>query len=129
MLCLVILIGDAGVGKSSCVTRFTRNEFFAENQSTLIVDFERREMLVSVCSFSPLYIRNLPMLQIDDKTVMLQIWDTSGQERYRSVTMAYYRGAVGALIFYDITRRVSFKNVEFWLREVQVLGREVGTCI
>lgn len=57
--------------------------------------------------------------QIDGKTVKAQIWDTAGQERYRAITSAYYRGAVGALLVYDITKRQTFENVMRWLRELR----------
>jgi Ras-related protein Rab-11A len=56
---------------------------------------------------------------MDGKTIKAQIWDTAGQERYRAITSAYYRGAVGALLVYDITKRQSFDNVHRWLRELR----------
>lgn len=59
------------------------------------------------------------MIQIEGKTVKAQIWDTAGQERYRAITSAYYRGAVGALLVYDITKRQTFDNVQRWLRELR----------
>ncbi|KAJ6758004.1 DRAB11-RELATED [Salix koriyanagi] len=55
-------------------------------------------------------------IHVDDKVVKAQIWDTAGQERYRAITSAYYRGAVGALLVYDVTRHVTFENVERWLK-------------
>ncbi|KAL9275770.1 Ras-related protein [Drosera capensis] len=58
-------------------------------------------------------------LQVESKTVKAQIWDTAGQERYRAITSAYYRGAVGALLVYDITKRQTFDNVQRWLRELR----------
>lgn len=58
-------------------------------------------------------------MQIEGKTVKAQIWDTAGQERYRAITSAYYRGAVGALLVYDITKRQTFDNVQRWLRELR----------
>ncbi|KAE8682075.1 Ras-related protein RABA2c [Hibiscus syriacus] len=57
--------------------------------------------------------------QVEGKTVKAQIWDTAGQERYRAITSAYYRGAVGALLVYDITKRQTFDNVLRWLRELR----------
>lgn len=59
------------------------------------------------------------MVQVEGKTVKAQIWDTAGQERYRAITSAYYRGAVGALLVYDITKRQTFDNVQRWLRELR----------
>ncbi|XP_047335731.1 ras-related protein Rab2BV-like [Impatiens glandulifera] len=97
----IVLIGDSGVGKSNMLSRFTRNEFLLESKSTIGVEFATRT------------------LQIEGKTVKAQIWDTAGQERYRAITSAYYRGAVGALLVYDITKRQTFENVGRWLRELR----------
>merc|ERR1719440_2546576 len=97
----VVLIGDSGVGKSNLLSRFTRNEFCLESKSTIGVEFATRS------------------LPIDGKTIKAQIWDTAGQERYRAITSAYYRGAVGALLVYDITKTVTFENVERWLKELR----------
>ncbi|XP_019168642.1 PREDICTED: ras-related protein RABA1f-like [Ipomoea nil] len=97
----VVLIGDSGVGKSNLLSRFTRNEFSSESKSTIGVEFATRT------------------IEVDDKLAKAQIWDTAGQERYRAITSAYYRGAVGALLVYDITRHITFDNVERWLRELR----------
>ena len=97
----VVLIGDSGVGKSNLLSRFTRNEFCLESKSTIGVEFATRSIAV------------------DGKTVKAQIWDTAGQERYRAITSAYYRGAVGALLVYDITKGGTFENVERWLKELR----------
>ncbi|CAA2969648.1 ras-related protein Rab11C-like [Olea europaea var. sylvestris] len=97
----IVLIGDSGVGKSNILSRFTRNEFCLESKSTIGVEFATKN------------------LQIEGKTVKAQIWDTAGQERYRAITSAYYRGAVGALLVYDITKRQTFDNIQRWLRELR----------
>jgi small GTP-binding protein len=97
----VVLIGDSGVGKSNLLSRFTRNEFNLETKSTIGVEFATRS------------------IQADGKTIKAQIWDTAGQERYRAITSAYYRGAVGALLVYDIAKNATFKNVERWLAELR----------
>ncbi|PON49822.1 Small GTP-binding domain containing protein [Parasponia andersonii] len=97
----LVLIGDSGVGKSNILSRFTRNEFCLESKSTIGVEFATRT------------------LQVEGKTVKAQIWDTAGQERYRAITSAYYRGAVGALLVYDITKRQTFDNIQRWLRELR----------
>ncbi|KVI09886.1 ras-related protein Rab2BV-like [Cynara cardunculus var. scolymus] len=97
----IVLIGDSGVGKSNILSRFTRNEFCLESKSTIGVEFATRT------------------LQVEGKTVKAQIWDTAGQERYRAITSAYYRGAVGALMVYDITKKQTFENVQRWLRELR----------
>jgi len=97
----VVLIGDSGVGKSNLLSRFTRNEFNLETKSTIGVEFATRS------------------IQCEGKTIKAQIWDTAGQERYRAITSAYYRGAVGALLVYDISKYFTFKNVERWLTELR----------
>lgn len=97
----VVLIGDSGVGKSNLLSRFTRNEFNLESKSTIGVEFATKS------------------IQTEGKTIKAQIWDTAGQERYRAITSAYYRGAVGALLVYDISKHVTFENVERWLKELR----------
>lgn len=87
--------------KSNLLSRFTRNEFSLESKSTIGVEFATRS------------------IQTDGKTIKAQIWDTAGQERYRAITSAYYRGAVGALLVYDITKKESFDNVQRWLKELK----------
>jgi Ras-related protein Rab-11A len=97
----VVLIGDSGVGKSNLLSRFTRNEFNLESKSTIGVEFATKS------------------IQTEGKTIKAQIWDTAGQERYRAITSAYYRGAVGALLVYDISKPQTFENVERWLKELR----------
>ncbi|KAI9303632.1 GTP-binding protein [Cunninghamella echinulata] len=97
----LVLIGDSGVGKSNLLSRFTTNEFNLESKSTIGVEFATKN------------------IEIEKHTIKAQIWDTSGQERYRAITGAYYRGAVGALLVYDITRQTSFQNVTHWLKELR----------
>ncbi|KAL9663812.1 hypothetical protein QQ045_019203 [Rhodiola kirilowii] len=97
----VVLIGDSGVGKSNLLSRFSRNQFSLESKSTIGVEFATRS------------------IQVDEKILKAQIWDTAGQERYRAITSAYYRGAVGALLVYDITRHITFENIERWLSELR----------
>jgi Ras-related protein Rab-11A len=97
----VVLIGDSGVGKSNLLSRFTRNEFNLDSKSTIGVEFATRS------------------IQVDSKTIKAQIWDTAGQERYRAITSAYYRGAVGALLVYDISKHQTYENVNRWLKELR----------
>lgn len=97
----LVLIGDSGVGKSNLLSRFTKNEFNLESKSTIGVEFATRS------------------LNIDGKVIKAQIWDTAGQERYRAITSAYYRGAVGALLVYDVTRKATFENAARWLKELR----------
>ncbi|PON21082.1 Ras-like protein Rab-11B [Trichoderma gamsii] len=81
--------------------RFTRNEFNLDSKSTIGVEFATRS------------------IQVDSKTIKAQIWDTAGQERYRAITSAYYRGAVGALLVYDISKHQTYENVTRWLKELR----------
>jgi len=97
----IVLIGDSGVGKSNLLSRFTKNEFNLDTKSTIGVEFANK------------------CIQVDGKTIKAQIWDTAGQERYRAITSAYYRGAAGALIVYDISKHITFENVEKWLKELK----------
>ncbi|XP_022856720.1 ras-related protein RABA4d-like [Olea europaea var. sylvestris] len=97
----IVLIGDSAVGKSQLLARFARNEFNLESKATIGVEFQTKT------------------LAIDNKTVKAQIWDTAGQERYRAVTSAYYRGAVGAMLVYDMTKRQSFDHMARWLEELR----------
>ncbi|KAA3453072.1 ras-related protein RABA1f-like [Gossypium australe] len=110
----VVLVGDSGVGKSNLLSRFTRNEFSLESKSTIGVEFATRS------------IRFLIVLFFDDEN-SIQDSDFSsfpacsviGVKGYRAITSAYYRGAVGALLVYDVTRRVTFENVQRWLKELR----------
>ncbi|XP_047180146.1 ras-related protein RABA5b-like [Vigna umbellata] len=96
----VVLIGDSAVGKSNLLSRFARNEFDSNSKATIGVEFQTQ------------------VVEIDGKEVKAQIWDTAGQERFRAVTSAYYRGAVGALVVYDISRRGTFDGIKRWLEEL-----------
>lgn len=97
----VVLIGDSAVGKSQILARFARDEFSLDSKATIGVEFQTRTLV------------------IEHKSVKAQIWDTAGQERYRAVTSAYYRGAVGALLVYDITKRQTFEHIPRWLEELR----------
>ncbi|KAL6552157.1 Ras-related protein Rab11D [Orobanche gracilis] len=97
----VVLIGDSAVGKSQILSRFARNEFSLDSKATIGVEFQTRTIV------------------IQNKSVKAQIWDTAGQERYRAVTSAYYRGAVGAMLVYDITKRQTFDHIPRWLEELR----------
>ncbi|KAL0353299.1 UNVERIFIED_CONTAM: Ras-related protein RABA5a [Sesamum angustifolium] len=97
----IVLIGDSAVGKSNLLARFARDEFYPNSKSTIGVEFQTQKV------------------EINGKEVKAQIWDTAGQERFRAVTSAYYRGAVGALLVYDISRRQTFESIGRWLNELQ----------
>ncbi|XP_073117325.1 ras-related protein RABA5e [Elaeis guineensis] len=96
----VVIIGDSAVGKSNLLSRYTLDEFDLHSKATIGVEFQTQT------------------LDIDGKEVKAQIWDTAGQERFRAVTSAYYRGAFGALVVYDISRRSTFDSISRWLHEL-----------
>jgi Ras-related protein Rab-2A len=96
-----IIIGDTGVGKSCLLLQFTDKRFQPVHDLTIGVEFGAR------------------MISIDQKNIKLQIWDTAGQESFRSITRSYYRGAAGALLVYDITRRETFNHLTRWLEEAR----------
>lgn len=96
----IVVIGDSAVGKSNLLSRFARDEFDLHSKATIGVEFQTQ------------------VVEIDGKEVKAQVWDTAGQERFRAVTSAYYRGAVGALIVYDISRRTTFESIKRWLGEL-----------
>ncbi|XP_059651195.1 ras-related protein RABA3 [Cornus florida] len=97
----VVVIGDSAVGKTQLLSRFTKNQFCFDSKSTIGVEFQTRT------------------LTINSKLIKAQIWDTAGQERYRAVTSAYYRGALGAMLVYDITKRQTFDHVARWVDELR----------
>jgi len=97
----LLLIGDSGVGKSCLLMRFAEDSYTESYLSTIGVDFKIRT------------------IDVDGKTIKLQIWDTAGQERFRTITAAYYRGAHGIVVVYDVTDSESFENVKMWLKEIE----------
>eukprot|EP01023_Acetabularia_acetabulum_P013352 TRINITY_DN1641_c0_g1_i1.p1 TRINITY_DN1641_c0_g1~~TRINITY_DN1641_c0_g1_i1.p1 ORF type:complete len:210 (-),score=18.06 TRINITY_DN1641_c0_g1_i1:216-845(-) len=96
-----IIIGDTGVGKSCLLLQFTDKRFQPVHDLTIGVEFGAR------------------MINLDTKQVKLQIWDTAGQESFRSITRSYYRGAAGALLVYDISRRDTFNHLASWLEDAR----------
>ncbi|KAH3765706.1 Ras GTPase Rab11 [Pelomyxa schiedti] len=102
----IVVLGNSGVGKSGLLTRFVRNEFYLRTEPTVGVEFATRTE------------------QVEGKSVKVQIWDTAGQERYRAITSAYYRGAAGAMLVYDITKKQSFLDITKWLHELRAHGEK-----
>lgn len=102
----LLMIGDSGVGKSCLILRFAEDKFRESNISTIGVDFK------------------VKTVAINGMKIKLQIWDTAGQEKYRTVTNSYYRNAHGIILVYDVTNRESFLNVKLWLQEIDKYGQE-----
>mmetsp|Transcript_43299 Transcript_43299/g.82615 ORF Transcript_43299/g.82615 Transcript_43299/m.82615 type:complete len:209 (-) Transcript_43299:111-737(-) len=97
----LLLIGDSGVGKSCLLLRFSDDSFTTSFITTIGIDFKIRTV------------------ELDGKRVKLQIWDTAGQERFRTITTAYYRGAMGILLVYDVTDEASFNNIRNWISNIE----------
>nr|XP_006631687.1 PREDICTED: ras-related protein Rab-3D [Lepisosteus oculatus] len=97
----LLIIGNSSVGKTSFLFRYADDSFTSAFVSTVGIDFKVKTVY-----------RN-------DKRVKLQIWDTAGQERYRTITTAYYRGAMGFLLMYDITNQDSFNAVQDWATQIK----------
>lgn len=97
----LLLIGDSGVGKTCLLFRFAENSFNPTFISTIGIDFK------------------IQTVEIDGKRIKLQVWDTAGQERFRTITTAYYRGAMGILLVYDVTNKKTFENITNWLRNIE----------
>merc|ERR1711990_311811 len=96
----LLVIGDAGVGKSAILVRFSDNVFTDSYINTIGVDFKIRTV------------------EVNGEKVKLQIWDTAGQERFRTITSTYYRGTNGIIVVYDVTEPETFHNVRRWLSEI-----------
>jgi Ras-related protein Rab-8A len=96
----LLLIGDSGVGKSCLLLRYSDDSFTQSFITTIGIDFKIKTCL------------------INESKVKLQIWDTAGQERFRTITTAYYRGAMGILLVYDVTDEASFLSVRNWMRQI-----------
>ena len=94
-----VIVGDASVGKSNLLLRYSHGQFREEYQLTIGVEFGSNNVL------------------IDDKVYRIQIWDTAGQENFRSITRAYYKNSACALIVYDIARRSSFDSISSWIED------------
>ena len=94
-----IIIGDAAVGKSNLLLRYVHGQFKPEYQLTIGVEFGATN------------------IEISSKLFRIQIWDTAGQENFRSITRAYYKNSVCALVVYDISSRDSFNNVMSWIED------------
>lgn len=96
----LLLVGESGVGKSCILNRYIDDFFEQSFIATIGIDFK------------------IKTIKIGSKYIKLQIWDTAGQERFRTITSAYYRGAMGALLVYDVTNQQSFDQINNWIKEI-----------
>ena len=102
----IVLVGDSGIGKSSILQKYTRDEFSDNYINTIGVDFA------------------VKTIEINGKNIKLQIWDTAGQERFRTITYSYYRGAHGIILVFDLTDINTFYNIAYWLNEINTHAGE-----
>ncbi|XP_008665317.1 ras-related protein RABE1c [Zea mays] len=98
---ITIFCTCVGVGKSCLLLRFSDGSFTTSFITTIGIDFKIRTV------------------ELDGKRIKLQIWDTAGQERFRTITTAYYRGAMGILLVYDVTDESSLNNIRNWIRNIE----------
>ena len=97
----LMMIGDQAVGKTALLVRYADDDFNEVLLPTIGIDFK------------------IKTIELGGKRVKLQIWDTAGQERFRTITQAYYRGAMGILLIYDVTNTKSWSNVRNWVRNIE----------
>jgi len=96
----LLLIGDQSVGKTCILERFTNNTFDISTLTTIGIDFR------------------IKFMEVDGIKIKLQVWDSAGQERFRTITRSYFRGSHGVLLTYDVTNRSSFLSIDHWLKEI-----------
>ena len=107
----IVIIGDSNAGKTNILTRFCHNQFSLEPKVTVGVEFASK------------------FVRAYDDQISLQIWDTCGQENFRAITGSFYKGAIGALIVFDLTRRSTFDNLEKWYKEVKENAEENASIL
>ena len=96
----IMVIGESRVGKTSLIKRYTKDEFGGVYLATIGMDFQDK------------------IIDIENKKIRLQIWDSAGQEKFRNVTKTYFKNAYGFLVVYDITDMESFKKISFWMDSI-----------
>ena len=98
----ILLLGDSSVGKTCFLMRYTDNTFQDIHMSTIGLDYKLKNVQLE-----------------NGKMVKIQVWDTAGQDRFRSITKNYYKGAHGIILIYDVTEQKSFDNVKNWMAQIK----------
>ena len=111
MMFKVVLVGDSSVGKTNIMSKYLKNEFHEDSKATVGVEFGSKQF------------------SVEGHQIKAQIWDTAGQERYKAITSAYYKGAKGAFVVYDITRKQSFDSVDRWINDLRAAADKKLTII
>lgn len=107
----MLLLGDSGIGKSCSMVRFFQNEFIQSYITTIGVDFKKKDII------------------LDNKQYEVYVWDTAGNERYRTITMTYIRGCHFLILFYDTTNISSFDGLEDWIKTIQAYNGDITKLI
>ena len=102
----ILLIGDLGVGKSCVILRYVEGDFPGNIMSSIGVDFKTKQ------------------IDYADRLVKMQIWDTAGHEKFRTITTSYYKSAHAIIILYDITQKTSFDHIKNWITEIDKFGKQ-----
>ena len=102
----ILLIGDLGVGKSCVILRYVEGDFPGNIMSSIGVDFKTKK------------------IDLDDRLIKMQIWDTAGHEKFRTITTSYYKSAHAIIILYDITQKTSFDHIKNWITEIDKFGKQ-----
>ena len=97
----ILIIGESGVGKTCFLLRYAENSFVANHLLTIGIDFK------------------IKVVEIEGKVIKLQIWDTAGQDRFRTITKTYYKGSHGVILVYDVCDERSFGNVKNWVNQIE----------
>ena len=111
MMFKVVLVGDSFVGKTNIMSKYLKNIFQADSKATVGVEFGSKQF------------------NIEGHSINAQIWDTAGQERYKAITSAYYKGAKGAFVVYDITRKESFESIDKWVSDLKASADKKLTVV
>ena len=105
--CKVVLIGESGVGKTSIISRYISNTFCTVLTATPGASFTTKTIYIQECK----------------QSIKFEIWDTAGQEKYRSLAKVFYKNAAVCILVYDITRKASFEELKnYWLNEIKANG-------
>ena len=102
----ILLIGDLGVGKSCVILRYVEGDFPGNIMSSIGVDFKTKQ------------------IELDEHSIKMQIWDTAGHEKFRTITTSYYKSAQAIIILYDITQKSSFEHIRNWITEIDKFGKQ-----
>ena len=111
MMFKVVLVGDSFVGKTNIMRKYLKDEFHEDSKATVGVEVGSKQFT------------------IEGHSIKAQIWDTAGQERYKAITSAYYKGAKGAFVVYDITRKSSFESIDKWVNDLTAAADKKITIV